>query len=562
MSTRLFKVGCVEPPPALDEDKDVAVAMARLAFDAQSPIGIEAVLARPQFLAIERRPHLAFDKRAVEDAERRLLERARFHAPRDVADEFDIDIRPWTPSRSQSALEKMQERMGMVLRPIRILRHVPAVVEFGGRGGRLRFGAGKIEFEQASARASRDVRVGAEPARIEEGVRTVAEPLADQRVMRWSEWRREFAEQAPSRVEARPERSPASLRKPSWKTHVRPIVSARSGGQLAQLWLAGSSWAEHNLERRPKRRVRLRQGRSAAEVGQAGDAVVGFSDAARDDAGKMGEIRVDVERDAVKRHPAPHAHANGGDLVLGRLAQRRSGFVGPRDPYADSGLARLADDVERLQRLDQPAFERGHIGAHVGPSAPEVEHDVSDPLPGSVIGELAAASGAMDRKAGVDQVAVLRARACGVKRRMLDEPDAFGRVSARDRLRARFHLRQSVGILRRAGRDDPFDWGRIIRGEQGRARGKARIEHAAFYQKERSGASKGRSPNRRLRSSRTDFPRQVGRGSCSRVVRMRKTATTHCVYYVFSANDANFPLTERKSCRFFSVVVWSPCRTA
>ena len=33
--------------------------MARLALNAQSPIGIEAVLAGPQFLAIERRPHLA-----------------------------------------------------------------------------------------------------------------------------------------------------------------------------------------------------------------------------------------------------------------------------------------------------------------------------------------------------------------------------------------------------------------------------------------------------------------------------------------------------------------------
>ncbi len=118
----------------------------------------------------------------------------------------------------------------MALGPIRVLRHVPALVEFGGRGGRLRFGAGKIEFEQASARASRDVRAGAEAARIEEGVRTIAEPLADQRVMRRSERGRERAQQAPPRVEARPERSSASVGKPNRKTHVRPIVSARSAG--------------------------------------------------------------------------------------------------------------------------------------------------------------------------------------------------------------------------------------------------------------------------------------------------------------------------------------------
>ncbi len=51
ISTRLFKVGCVESPPALDEDKDVAIRMARFAFDAQLASGIEAILARPQFLA-------------------------------------------------------------------------------------------------------------------------------------------------------------------------------------------------------------------------------------------------------------------------------------------------------------------------------------------------------------------------------------------------------------------------------------------------------------------------------------------------------------------------------
>ena len=80
ISARLFKISCVKPSAALDEDKDVARRMARFAFDAQSAIGIEAILARPQFLPIERRPHLALAERAVEDAKGRLLERAGFHA--------------------------------------------------------------------------------------------------------------------------------------------------------------------------------------------------------------------------------------------------------------------------------------------------------------------------------------------------------------------------------------------------------------------------------------------------------------------------------------------------
>ena len=232
MSTRLCKVGRVEPFSALDEDKNVAPRMRRFAFDAQLASGIEAILARPQFLPVERRPHLAFAERAVEHSEGGFFKRSRFHAAGDVADEFNIDIRPRTLAGAQSALEKVQERMGMALGPIRILRHVPAMVEFGGRGGRIGFGVRKIGLEQPSARVLRDVRAGAKPDRIEKGVRAIAAALADQRVMQRRERRGEGTEQAPPRVEARPERSPASLRKPSWKTHVRPIVSAgRSGNQ-------------------------------------------------------------------------------------------------------------------------------------------------------------------------------------------------------------------------------------------------------------------------------------------------------------------------------------------
>ena len=119
----------------------------------------------------------------------------------------------------------------------------------------------------------------------------------------------------------------------------------------------------------------------------------------------MGEIGVDVQRHAVKRRPAPDPNADRGDFVLGDFAPRRSRFVRARDPDADPVLAGLASDVERLQGFDQPAFKRRNIGANVGAAAPEVEHDIGHPLPGPVIGELAAAAGAIDRKTRVDEVA-------------------------------------------------------------------------------------------------------------------------------------------------------------
>ena len=67
----------------------------------------------------------------------------------------------------------------------------------------------------------------------------------------------------------------------------------------------------------------------------------------------------------------------------------------------------------------------------------EIEHDVADPLAGTVIGELAAAAGGVHRKARLDQFLRPRRRAGGVKRRMLEQPDQFGRLSTRNRRGAR-----------------------------------------------------------------------------------------------------------------------------
>ena len=80
-----------------------------------------------------------------------------------------------------------------------------------------------------------------------------------------------------------------------------------------------------------------------------------------------------------------------------------AGLSGRRDPDADAVLAGLADDAELGERVDQPALQRADEGAHVGATAPEVEHDIGDALPGPVIGELAAAPGAMHGKARVER---------------------------------------------------------------------------------------------------------------------------------------------------------------
>jgi hypothetical protein len=51
-----------------------------------------------------------------------------------------------------------------------------------------------------------------------------------------------------------------------------------------------------------------------AEIDQRGHAML--ADAARHDAVEMGEVRLDIQRDAVERDPAPDADADRGDLIL------------------------------------------------------------------------------------------------------------------------------------------------------------------------------------------------------------------------------------------------------
>src|SRR5215212_538515 len=115
------------------------------------------------------------------------------------------------------------------------------------------------------------------------------------------------------------------------------------------------------LEGRPQHRIRLGHRNRDSEIDEAGDAVL--PDPAGDDAGEMGEIRVNVEADAVIRYPAADSDPDGGDLVF-----RRDALVGPADPDADPVLAPLAADVELGERPDQPGLECCHVAAQVRPT--------------------------------------------------------------------------------------------------------------------------------------------------------------------------------------------------
>src|ERR1700712_763369 len=99
----------------------------------------------------------------------------------------------------------------------------------------------------------------------------------------------------------------------------------------------------------------MHRGRDA-KGGEAGDAIL--RQAAGNDPAEMGQVRFDVQRDAVPAHPARDADADRADLCFGA-----GGGIG--DPDADAALAALALDVETVERADQPFFQTIDITAYV-----------------------------------------------------------------------------------------------------------------------------------------------------------------------------------------------------
>src|SRR3546814_3008022 len=81
----------------------------------------------------------------------------------------------------------------------------------------------------------------------------------------------------------------------------------------------------------------------------------------------MREVGRDVERKAVQRHPAAHADPDRADLGLAALR-----VVGPD---ADPAFGAARGNAQRGERVDDPAFERMDIGAHVAPASRQVRSE-------------------------------------------------------------------------------------------------------------------------------------------------------------------------------------------
>jgi hypothetical protein len=77
-----------------------------------------------------------------------------------------------------------------------------------------------------------------------------------------------------------------------------------------------------------------------------------------------------------------------------------------------------------------------------------------------MIGVAAATPGIINRKLRIEQLGGIRAGPGGIKRRMLDQPDALARLAGMDRGGARLHIGERRIIIGQAGTDGPFGRGK------------------------------------------------------------------------------------------------------
>jgi hypothetical protein len=164
----------------------------------------------------------------------------------------------------------------------------------------------------------------------------------------------------------------------------------------------------------------------------------------------MGQVRIDIEGDAVEGYPAAQAHADGGDLVLAAGAAI--------DPDTDPPVAGAGLNTELGSRTDQPALQRLDEGAHIAAAPRQVQHDIGHALARPVIGVFAAAARLIDGKAVRHQQVFAPGTGAGrVERRVLEQPDQLAGRAVGNRRRPRFHEGQRLRVGHLALGDGPFD---------------------------------------------------------------------------------------------------------
>ena len=148
-------------------------------------------------------------------------------------------------------------------------------------------------------------------------------------------------------------------------------------------------------------------------------------EAARDDGVEPREVSPDVQREAVRRHPAANAHAD-----------RRELRVNP-NPRTRSSLDAKGLDAKRGSRVDGNLFKATHVVASADATRSQVQDGVDDELAGAVkrhvattIGRDDAHATSVERGRVPEEVRPITARAERVDGRVLEECDRLETAGA------------------------------------------------------------------------------------------------------------------------------------
>ena len=103
----------------------------------------------------------------------------------------------------------------------------------------------------------------------------------------------------------------------------------------------------------------------------------------------VAEIRADVQRYAVEADPAPEPDADGGYFVF---LSGETAMTAPVDPDPDATVPAFTVYAKARQGNDHPFLQVPNELAYVAPALVQVQHDVSDPLAGAMIGKFTSAT--------------------------------------------------------------------------------------------------------------------------------------------------------------------------
>src|SRR4029450_183133 len=120
----------------------------------------------------------------------------------------------------------------------------------------------------------------------------------------------------------------------------------------------------------------------------------------------MRKVWVDIERDAMQRHPLLHAHPDSGNLAFAPFA-----LFGPPYPDPNAVIAPLPAHPESGKRADDPFLERGNEPTDVLGASFEIEHHISDALARPVVSCLPSATGLVERETSIEDVGRICTRA-------------------------------------------------------------------------------------------------------------------------------------------------------